>query len=62
MKRILLQNNTVRVGSQELLVVDLTVPVHIRLLDNLLHLLLTQLLPQAGHHLSEHRLMLYVKT
>ena len=36
----------------ELLVVDLAVPVDVRLSDHLVHLLVSQLLPKVGHHMT----------
>merc|ERR1719510_2486784 len=37
----------------ELLVVDLAIPVDVCLADHLIHLLICELLPEIGHHVAE---------
>ena len=39
--------------GDELFVVDLAIPVNVCLADHLIHLLVSQLLPQVGHHVTQ---------
>ena len=41
--------------GDELFVVDLAIPINVCLADHLVHLLVSQFLPQVGHHLSQLR-------